>query len=145
MQVTLILKILVFTLTLSQKTFNPLEKLIGKWEGKVMGNEYSETWVSSGGNYSGYSSTLKEGKEISRESMNIITNRGKIIFRVSLNDEVATEFSLEKMRNDTLLFSNLNHDFPKHILYTFKGDSMIASITDEPFGKNSLVFRLRKQ
>jgi hypothetical protein len=145
MQIVVLLPLLIFSSLPMQQKFNPFEKLKGSWTGKVQGADYLETWQSSGDNYSGFSETRSQGKLVSGEKMTIITDKGKIIYRAIPDGQNPVEFSLEKMKPDTLWFSNPGHDYPKHIVYTFKQDSLIATISGEPFGAKSLTFRLKKK
>jgi hypothetical protein len=127
-----------------QQKYDTLERLSGTWSGKAGADDYSEHWEKSADGYSGSAETRKEGKLIFSEKVSILTHSGRIVYRVSAGTQQPVDFVLEKMRPDTLWFSNLKHDYPKHIVYAFKGDSIIACISGEPYGQKSFTFRLKK-
>lgn len=126
----LLLTILTVNLTLAQSDFPDF--LIGTW--KVENKENYEHWDKlSNEKLKGFAYKLKEGKIFVSEYMQIMQKDSEIIYNAAVinqNNGIGVDFKLVKTDN-TFIFENLNHDFPKQIIYKkLTGNELFVQVTD---------------
>ena len=110
--------------------------LIGTW--KMEGEEQYEKWTkNSDGTYSSTVFTVNENDTVITEKVKIYQRDGKWDFETIVkeqNNGKPIDFLSEILNDSTVQFENANHDFPKLINYTLKGDrnlsAFIAGKTD---------------
>ncbi|MDG5493101.1 DUF6265 family protein [Psychroserpens sp. SPM9] len=100
----------------------------GKW--KIENKDSYEVWEKKSENsYTGYGYKLKDGKEIISEHLSITINSDSILYTATVlnqNDQKPIEFTLNPAINDAYSFENLNHDFPKKIIYKIENKNTIS-------------------
>ena len=117
--------------------------LAGRWEFEQSGRVVREEWMApAGGTMLGMSRTVKGGKMIEYEFLQIREGPGGELFYVAMpsrQQEIA--FQLKELTANSVVFENLEHDFPQRISYTLQADgSLLASI--EGPGKDGTTRRI---
>lgn len=105
----------------------------GKWESKDSSGTFIESWKRINDTlYSGIGIMVVKNDTIFNESIKLIFKKNQVNYVVSAegqNDEKEVAFEMIKFSNDTWIFENPKHDFPKRITYILKStDSLIATV-----------------
>ena len=117
------------------KAFKNLYALEGTWIMKTkQGNIIGEQWVKVNDNYlknkgfyiKGTDTVVTETVELRKEKNEI----NYISTVVNQNNNQPVAFRLTSSENNTYLFENLQHDFPKRIVYQFTTDKTIHAWID---------------
>ena len=66
------------------------------------------------------------GERVFFEYLRIVQRGKKLIYIASPSGRGATEFALEKLEGQRVVFANAKHDWPKRIVYERKGDTLRA-------------------
>jgi hypothetical protein len=139
------LSIVLATLTLSSagaSTAHDFTWLSGYWLSCSDGREVAETWsVPRQGTLIGSTITLEAGK-VSFEYARIASHGGRTSFFGSPGGKPAVEFSLKTAGERSVVFENLQHDFPHRVMYERRGDELIGRIEGTQDGK-ALAFEWR--
>ena len=108
--------------------------LAGSWEFEQGGRVVREVWMApGGGTMLGMSRTVKGGKTIEYEFLQIRGGPGGDLFyvaRPSRQKEAA--FQLKEMTAHSVVFENLAHDFPQRISYTLQADGTLLAAIEGP-------------
>lgn len=93
--------------------------LEGAW--KIQDREVYEVWkINDDGSMSGYSYRIREGVETITEYLDLRGEGGNTIYTATVldqNEGRGIEFVLSRPDENTWVFENPEHDFPKKILY----------------------------
>lgn len=104
----------------SQITIDSLHFLNGTW--KVEKKSQYETWkILANGNLEGKGFLMKDNKEKVTEMLEIVESNKKITYIAKVldqNDGLPVNFVLNIQERNKFSFENVNHDFPKKIIYT---------------------------
>jgi hypothetical protein len=105
--------------------------MTGCWkaEGKEAGS--GETWlVPAGGTMLGVGRTVKAGKTVGFEFMQIRMNADdKLVFIALPSGQRETTFVASTLTQDVVAFENPSHDFPQRVIYRRTGaETMVARI-----------------
>jgi Domain of unknown function (DUF6265) len=127
--------------TASAANLTDFEKLGGCWENRNSGQVYEEQWMRPAGDMMlGMSRTLKDGKAVTFEFVQIQTRADGTFYIASPSKQEKTEFKLTSFDNNVAVFENPDHDFPQKVVYKFLGeDSLEAWIEGTQHGKSSKV------
>ena len=136
------MKSLVFTLfslclfSCTNKSSIPqADFLIGTW--KVEGEEQFEIWENKDSELSGYAYVLKHDEKMISETFRIYSENEEIILEATVpsqNEGKPIDFVLNKKITDHLSFENLEHDFPKKVLYKYlHKDTVHVSILGDKY------------
>jgi hypothetical protein len=133
------LAIIVLVSTASAANLAPFEKLSGCWENRETNQIYEEHWMKPAGDMMlGMSRTLKNGKAVTFEFIQIQTRTDGTFYIASPSKQERTEFKLTTFENNVAVFENPDHDFPQKVVYKFLGeDSLQAWIEGTHNGKSS--------
>jgi hypothetical protein len=103
--------------------------LAGCWKsaGGEAGSE--EQWMpAAGGAMMGMGRTVKHGKTISHEFMQIRAGEGgTLAFVAHPSGQKSAAFPLLRISDDEVVFENAQHDFPQRVAYRREGDSKLAA------------------
>jgi len=114
--------------------------IAGCWksEGPV---QTEEQWTKlAGQSMLGVGRTIKEGKTIFYEFLQIREQNDGIFYIAQPNGEKATAFKLVKVNATQAIFENPQHDFPQRIIYQRLVDgSLLAAIEGEEKGKSKRI------
>ncbi len=116
----------VFAQEVSQLAF-----MSGNWVQKKNGEEVQENWLGPRAETMVATNlTSREGKPAATfEFLRIAKKDGKIIYFASPSGRPATEFPLKELRENTVVFENPEHPYPRRILYTrIDKDTLVARI-----------------
>jgi hypothetical protein len=111
--------------------------LSGSWEGTAGKASLEEHWTPvAGGTLFGVSRTIVGGKTVGFEFLRIETREDGIFYVAQPNGRPPTDFKLVKVEGQSVVFENLQHDFPQRILYKKNGDGTLdARIEGERDGQ----------
>ncbi len=147
--------IFLFMLGISSPSFAQTQPLVSdlKWmagcwtsEGKEFGS--GETWlIPAGGTMLGVSRTVKAGKTVAFEFMQIRQNQeGKLVFIALPSGQRETTFVATTSSSEHVIFENPRHDFPQSIAYRKSGpDTIVARIEGTRDGMaRAIIFPMRR-
>ncbi|MCI0411259.1 DUF6265 family protein [bacterium] len=136
------MKIVLFLLFLaSASNLTGFEKLSGCWEHRDSGQVYEDQWMRPAGDMMlGMSRTLKEGKAVTFEFIQIQSRTDGTFYIASPSKQEKTEFKLTSFDKNVAVFENPDHDFPQKVVYRFAAeDSLEAWIEGTRNGKSSKI------
>ncbi len=119
------------SLAQSKDLLTPVAWLAGCWsaDGREPGSV--EHWLApAGGTMLGVSRTVKGGKTIASEFMQLASNSdGKLVFTARPSGQHEASFVLANATDNEVTFENPQHDFPQRIIYRrLSAQQMIARI-----------------
>ncbi|WP_229241019.1 DUF6265 family protein [Dyadobacter sp. SG02] len=127
--------------TFSQKDFEKLKPIVGTWLNKRSRGDIYETWTrKSEKEFAGMSYTLANagataGDTTPLEKVRLYIQGNEIVYApvaAGQNDDKEVLFKLKTIEGNRFVFENLQHDFPKRIVYDFRSnDSLYAHIEGE--------------
>lgn len=112
------------------KDMKKLEWIVDKWISKSNESVTIETWeIVNDSLFSGNSVTSESGKEVFTEKLKI-EKRGNDIYYVAdvAHNPAPVSFKLMSLSDTTVVFENLEHNFPKRITYQNENGSLHAWI-----------------
>ncbi len=135
-----------------KKPENPLDKaawLLGSWENDSRAGKLSETWTrSSEGHFKGLGLFTAGSDTLFSEKLELTREDDDLYYTATVkdqNDGAPVTFALLNATDEQLVFENKEHDFPKKIVYTHSGDSLIAIVSGMKDGQlKTEEFRMRK-
>lgn len=134
----------------SPETFRQLDKLEGTWVIKKGAATIVESWQKISENqYAGKSWIVKDGDSVLSETEILSFDDGVINYTSTVanqNQGKAVSFALTKAENNTYVFENPQHDFPKRIIYQFINDNELTASIDDgvPNTTNKSVYPFRR-
>lgn len=89
-----------------------------------------EQWLPlEGGTLMGIGRTVKQGKTVSHEFMQIRAQAdGALAFHAHPSGQQPASFPVLRMTDTEVVFENLKHDFPHRVIYALEGDKLKARI-----------------
>ncbi|MEO6730373.1 MAG: DUF6265 family protein [Ferruginibacter sp.] len=119
----------------SDPVFNQLYALEGKWIMKTKKGFIGEEWKKINKDYLQNSGYMIRGNDTIITERVALRNKEEGIFYISTaegqNSQQPVEFKLTSADNNSFVFENPQHDFPKRITYSFiNKDSLHAWIDD---------------
>ncbi|RZJ24303.1 MAG: hypothetical protein EOO48_14640 [Flavobacterium sp.] len=122
--------------------------LIGRWESKVDGAVMIEEWQKKNDSvFDGFSIVIAGKDTVFNEKISLEQHGDQLVYTVSVdgqNQEKPVPFKLALEREKELRFENMQHDYPKVIVYTNpQKDSLVASIAARN-GDKQKFFRFAK-
>lgn len=106
-----------------------LSWLAGCWRRARANGMIEEHWMSPrGGTMLGMSRTVRDGRTVEFEFMQIRTGDGTLVYEARPSGQPAAIFTLKGAAEDTVTFENPSHDFPQRIIYRRTPDGMAARI-----------------
>jgi hypothetical protein len=109
--------------------------MAGTWRGVTDGVKQEELWMApAGGLMLGlHRDVMPAG--VSFEYLRLEQDREGVVYQASPGGAPPTPFRLVEASPTRAVFANPEHDFPKRIIYTLKGDELTARIEgDGPEG-----------
>jgi len=108
--------------------------LIGTWENKTSRGSIYEAWVKVNDHeFSAKSYALKERDTMIFENIRLVQEEGKLFYVPTVKNQnggLPVRFVLKTITDTTLVFENLQHDFPQVISYTkIDKDRLVAEIS----------------
>ncbi len=104
--------------------------IAGCWAGGSEGRAYVEHWMSAdGGTMMGMSRTVKGDKTVAFEFLRIHQEADGIYYTSIPSGQTQASFKLKSLDERSVVFENLDHDFPQRIIYRLQdGGALMASI-----------------
>lgn len=96
-----------------------------------------ETWTApAGGTLLGVSRTVKRGKTVAHEFMQIReTGPGQIAFIAIPSGQKEASFPLVRLTGQEAVFENPQHDFPQRVIYRRNGDHLTGRVEGSEGGE----------
>jgi|SRR6478672_7918972 len=125
-------------------TINKANWLIGTWENKTSRGNIYETWSKTNKQeFKGKSYMVKGKDTIVFENIRLVQEQDGLYYIPTVKNQnggLPIRFPLKTISKTTLVFENLQHDFPQTISYTkINADSLLAEVSGTKNGT------LRKQ
>jgi len=112
-----------------QAQIDRLSWLAGCWEWKSGMRHGEEQWMKPrGGTMLGMSRTTRRDSTIEFEFVRIEERDKRLHYVASPSGQAGATFSSIALTDSTVVFANPKHDFPQRVLYTLRGDSLLARI-----------------
>lgn len=116
-------------------------KMPGTWVADYDSTKYMESWTKMSDSLFVSSGCMLQGTDtLFSESVEIKISKGKFFYIPTVKDQnegKPVSFEVNKLSDTSFVAENLQHDFPKRISYTLKGDSVIAFIEGETKNKET--------
>jgi hypothetical protein len=129
----------------AQPALGDLSFMAGLWQGESAGGSTEEAWLPPrGGMMLGLGRTIKAGR-VEFEYLRIEEREGKLAYVASPQGQGATPFPLLSLTGTRVVFENLQHDFPKRIIYERKGDELTGSIEGDGGKRMSWTWKLARK
>lgn len=119
--------------SMAQTSLQSLEWLLGEWQYKQQNMVFAEQWTYSADrmSYIGNGITYKNEKIVSQEEMLIKMIDGVLHYIVTVknhNENQAIPFRLSSTTKNSMIFENLEHDFPQKIEYSLVNKDSIYAV-----------------
>ena len=120
-----------------EKSLSDLSFMSGCWKGKLTGQEgtVEERYApAAGGVMLGTSQTVVNGRTAFFEFIKVEQTDGGIVMTPAPQGKPSVPFKMVRLEGKKAVFENLEHDFPKRILYQLReGGALVARIEgDKP-------------
>ncbi len=130
--ITFILSLILYTSGYSQSNDYPTHLFLGQYTSTTVKDKTTEIWeISAVGELIGKTIYEYKGGTILSETMRIINKENKLHFCATIleqdpdNPQGEICFELKNYKDEVFVFENLNHEFPKRIIYDFSGFGMV--------------------
>jgi len=112
-----------------------LSWMAGHWVGRSGDVEMEEFWTTPGGGVmvGVHRDIFRDGSSFF-EFLRIVTTDRGMTFIASPKGTGTTEFVSVNLDRQSVVFENLEHDFPQRIIYRREGDRLIARVEGEVKG-----------
>jgi hypothetical protein len=127
-----------------------LHWLNGKWQQITKEGIIFENWqLEADGSMTGSSGFIKGKDTMTGESILLVQKGNDVLYIPTVkgqNNDEPIPFTLSVSTADSFVFVNPGHDYPNKIVYKkFNGDSMAATISGKPGGKEqSEIFAMKR-
>lgn len=103
--------------------------LAGCWSSESGEAGSGEHWMPlAGGTLLGVGRTVKQGRTVDHEFLQIREVDGRIVYIASPARQKTAQFSAVRVGDGEVVFENLEHDFPQRIIYRLDGQRLHARI-----------------
>lgn len=115
--------------------------LAGCWESRRGERHVEEQWMApEGGSMLGMGRTVRGERTVEFEFMRIDTDGDALVFTSRPSGQAEASFRSVRITDSSVLFENLEHDFPQRILYERQKDgSLLARIEGKDNGTDMQV------
>ncbi|WP_194868658.1 DUF6265 family protein [Pseudoalteromonas sp. PPB1] len=111
-------------------TLHSLNWLIGNWHSENSKLKLNESWTRiSEKTFEGYGQTysIVKNKVVSAETLRLVEMSGEVFYLAKVtNNTLPTAFKLTSCSENSAIFENSHHDFPKKIRYQLNNDKHIT-------------------
>lgn len=122
----------------AESSVESLAWLAGCWQPEKGDAGSGEHWLApAGGTMLGVSRTVRNGKTVEFEFMQLRTNaEGKLVFIALPSGQQETTFVASTVTEDSVTFENPQHDFPQKVIYWLQSKGrLVARIEGTRDGK----------
>lgn len=126
---TLLCLFMVTNVNADQADLDKLGWLAGCWAPEAGEAGSVEHWLPlAGGTMLGVGRTVKEGKTVSYEFLQIrVSQEGKAVYIARPSGQEEASFTALNLTDDSVTFENLQHDFPQRIIYRLSSDNKLVA------------------
>jgi len=125
-------------------SFTTIDWLLGSWISNNEKQVITESWQKvSPTTVEGKGTTFSMGKQKSSESLRIVEMSGALFYLAKVNhNPLPIAFKLITCTNESVIFENMHHDFPKRIEYAYlQNEKMKVIVSDGKNKKFSIHFK----
>ena len=129
---------LMFAIALAAQmaTVDQLAWLSGCWTLARPDGVTEEQWMKpAGGTMLGMSRTVKGGKTVEYEFLQLRDVNGKLTYVAKPSGQAETPFPVKTIADAEVVFENPTHDFPQRVIYRRTADGVTARIEGTMNGK----------
>ena len=118
-----------------KKSINELNWLSGYWSADLNVTKMEEIWLPESNNtmIGLHRDSFQSGK-IFFEYLRIEQSNDTIVYKASPRGKKPTSFYLKSMNNHSVVFENIEHDFPQRIMYSLNEDTLFVRIEGDVHG-----------
>lgn len=100
-----------------------------------------EVWLRpAGGTMMGIGRTVKKGRTVTHEFMQIREVNGTLTFFASPDGQESAEFPMLSVSKMKVIFENKAHDFPQRVIYELRGrDELVGRIEGSANGREKRI------
>jgi uncharacterized protein DUF6265 len=121
--------LVLHTLIVQSPTVDQLTWLTGCWTMTRADSVVEEQWLRPlGGTLMGISRTVKAGRTIEHEFLQIRDVNGTLAYIANPSGQAEATFALKTFSEKELIFENPTHDFPQRIIYRRTADGVTARV-----------------
>lgn len=140
--------LIISSISCSKVNLSGFSFLEGTW--KINNEEKFEYWEKENSDlFIGFVYKWIEGKRVKVESLSIRKISGEVIYEATVpnqNNGKPIRFELVSNKNDSFVFQNLKHDFPKRIIYeVLSKDSINVTLIGENEEFNFKYVKVKKE
>jgi hypothetical protein len=148
LKVLVLAAVMVWTMQASGQSAASLEQLkwlAGSWQMDKAGKVIEEQWTTpAGGIMLGVGRTIANGKAVEFEFLRIEQRGDSLVYVAQPGGQVPTEFKLETVTENEVVFANLQHDFPKKVRYTRNADGSVTARIEDETGEKAISFPYKR-
>jgi hypothetical protein len=136
MKLATLLFLLATSAFAADPTINDISFMSGCWAqvGREKGSD--EVWLRpAGGVMLGMGRTVKKGKAVDHEFMQIREANGGLTFFANPSGQPGAEFSMLSLTKTKAVFENKEHDFPQRVIYELRGETLVGRIEGTENGR----------
>lgn len=113
----------------AEEDVTSLAWMAGCWASEKGDAGSVEHWLPpAGGTMLGVSRTVKNGKTVEFEYMQLRTNtEGKLVFIALPSGQKETTFAASSVGKDSVTFENPQHDFPQKVIYRLESPTRLVA------------------
>lgn len=116
--------------------FNRISWILGSWEGQDSNSVYAEEWKKIHNElFEGKAIITVKSDTVFSERVTIEVVDSSLVYRVIIGKNDPVLFRLVSADEQTVSFSNPDHDFPQNIVYALRPDGSLYAYVDGMAGK----------
>lgn len=128
--------LLLFALPAFAGGVKDLAWMAGCWAATGADAGSEEHWLApAGGTLLGISRTVKNGKTVTHEFMQIRETENGVVFIASPANQKTAEFRMISLEGKRVVFENPEHDFPQRVIYELRDGNLVGRIEGTRNGK----------
>jgi Domain of unknown function (DUF6265) len=116
------ISLLLFIPVLLYSQTNDFNWLTGKWKVQSATREQFEEWQMTGDRLKGEGYIIKEGQKQVSETLFLENFDGQWAYIAIPKKQNITLFALVRVKENSYIFENREHDFPQRLVYNYDGD-----------------------
>ena len=139
-RIVLCVAIVLATASARADDLSRLAWLGGCWKSATGEAGSEEQWLPAAGETMlGVGRTVKQGKTVAHEFMEIRSTNGALAFTATPSGQKTATFPMLRISDNEVVFENLQHDFPHRVAYKLEAPGKLAARIEGMRGGNPRV------